>query len=96
MTNGSPSSDIGYKGAGARNDKPPIMDYDALRQETVAFAYEIGDPAAYRDHSFLSLYLIDEDAFRRSFARMERNLERDPIPCVSCYLLLWGTASYDT
>ena len=43
------------------------------------------------NHAFSSLLLIDEDAFARGMARLEADLARGPIPCVSPYTLIWGT-----
>ena len=54
-------------------------------------AYELIDIRAYRERAFSSLLLIDDDAFGRGVARLEADLAREPIPCVSRYTLIWGT-----
>jgi ubiquinone/menaquinone biosynthesis C-methylase UbiE len=61
-------------------------------QETVAeFAYPLADIQVYRDRAFSCLHLIPTGAFERGIQRMEQDLRVGPIPCVSRYLLLWGT-----
>ena len=61
-------------------------------QETVAeFAYSLMDIQIYCDKAFSCLHLIPTEAFERGIQRMERDLRAGPIPCVSRYLLLWGT-----
>ena len=47
-------------------------------------------PPAYRDRAFSSLLLIDDEAFHRGIARLEADLERGPIPCVSLYTMIWA------
>jgi ubiquinone/menaquinone biosynthesis C-methylase UbiE len=54
--------------------------------------YDLDDIEAYRDRAFSSLHLIEDDAFRRGIARLEADLARGPIPCVSLYTIIWGTA----
>jgi SAM-dependent methyltransferase len=60
-------------------------------EHTVEFPYEVRDAQAYRDRAFSSLCLIGEEGWRRGLERMERDLQSGPIPCVSRYVLLWGT-----
>jgi len=61
-------------------------------QETVAeFAYSLTDIQSYRAKAFSCLHLIPTEAFERGIQRMEHDLLAGPIPCVSRYLLLWGT-----
>jgi len=55
--------------------------------------YELDDIQAYRDRAFSSLLLIDDEAFRRGIDRLEADLARDPIPCVSLYTMIWGAKS---
>jgi ubiquinone/menaquinone biosynthesis C-methylase UbiE len=83
---------------------PPIADLRAamtaagfvqLAEQQVEFGYALTDLSAYRDRAYSSLHLIDEAAFRRGLARMERDLRAGPIPCVSRYLLLWGVRPLD-
>jgi hypothetical protein len=57
----------------------------------VEFPYLLTDIQAYHDKAFSSLHLIAEEAFERGIERLERDLGTGPIPCVSRYLLLWGT-----
>jgi ubiquinone/menaquinone biosynthesis C-methylase UbiE len=52
--------------------------------------YNLDDIEAYRDRAFSSLLLIDDEAFRRGIGRLEADLARGPIPCVSLYTLIWG------
>ena len=54
--------------------------------------YDLDDIQAYRDRAFSSLLLIDEEAFRRGISRLEADLARGPIPCVSLYTMIWGSA----
>ena len=61
-------------------------------QETMAeFPYSLIDIRRYRDKAFSCLHLIPTEAFERGIQRMEQDLRAGPIPCVSRYLLLWGT-----
>lgn len=62
-----------------------------LHEQTVEFAYELRTAAAYRDKVFSGLRLISEDVFQRGLRRMEDDLAKGPIPCVSRYTLVWGT-----
>ena len=52
--------------------------------------YDLDDIQAYRDRAFSSLLLIDDEAFRRGINRLEADLARGPIPCVSLYTVIWG------
>ena len=54
--------------------------------------YDLDDIEPYRDRAFSSLLLIEEEAFRRGISRLEADLARGPIPCVSLYTMIWGTA----
>lgn len=79
---------------------PPIA---VLRQETaqagfgevsewmIEFAYQLTNAQAYRDKAFSALHLIPDEVFRQGLTRMEQDLRAGPIPCVSRYLMLWGT-----
>ena len=62
-----------------------------MAKATVEFAYQLTDVQAYRDKAFSSLHLLPQAAFERGIARMEKDLSQGPIPCVSRYVLLWGT-----
>jgi ubiquinone/menaquinone biosynthesis C-methylase UbiE len=63
------------------------------RAAHVARDYDLADFQAYRERAFSSLLLIDDDAFARGIARLESELARGPIPCVSLYTLIWGVSS---
>jgi ubiquinone/menaquinone biosynthesis C-methylase UbiE len=58
----------------------------------VSLDYVLDDIQAYRDRAFSSLVLIEEEAFRRGISRLEADLARGPIPCVSLYTLIWAQA----
>lgn len=64
--------------------------FAAVRLMETAREYDIADIAPYRERTFSSLVLLDEDAFRRGIERMERDLARGPIPALSLYTLIWG------
>ena len=61
------------------------------RLTQVDHAYKLEDVQAYRDRAFSSLHLIEEEAFRRGIARLETDLLRGPLPCISLYTMIWGT-----
>ncbi len=65
--------------------------FQAIGEEMVEFPYQLKDVEAYRDRVFSSLHLISQADFRRGLDRMEKELVKGPIKCVSRYLLLWGT-----
>ena len=52
--------------------------------------YVLDDIQAYRDRAFSSLLLIEEEAFRRGISRLEADLARGPVACVSLYTMIWG------
>lgn len=54
------------------------------------FPYKLTDLSGYRSKVFSSLLLISDGAFKRGLKRMEEDLAKGPIPCVSRYSLLWG------
>jgi ubiquinone/menaquinone biosynthesis C-methylase UbiE len=62
-----------------------------IEEHEVEFPYSLADSQIYRDKAFSSLHLISPDAFERGIQRMEEDLKKGPIPCVSRYVLLWGT-----
>jgi ubiquinone/menaquinone biosynthesis C-methylase UbiE len=64
----------------------------APRLVQVSHDYELEDVQAYRDRAFSSLHVIDEEAFRRGISRLESDLARGPIPCVSLYTVIWGAS----
>jgi ubiquinone/menaquinone biosynthesis C-methylase UbiE len=55
--------------------------------------YDLTDIQAYRERAFSSLLLIDDDEFQRGIERLEADLAHGPIPCISRYTIIWGTAS---
>jgi ubiquinone/menaquinone biosynthesis C-methylase UbiE len=57
--------------------------------------YDLEDIQAYRDRAFSSLLLIEDEAFRRGIGRLEADLARGPIPCVSLYTMIWGEVPVD-
>ena len=62
-----------------------------LDEQTVEFPYELRTAAPYREKVFSGLRLISEEAFQRGLRRLEEDLAKAPIPCVSRYTLVWGT-----
>ncbi|HWU39545.1 MAG TPA: methyltransferase domain-containing protein [Candidatus Acidoferrum sp.] len=60
----------------------------------VESAYSLEDIGSVRDKAFSSLHLISPEAFARGLARLEQDLRRGPIPCVSRYVMLWGRKSH--
>ena len=65
--------------------------FTAPRQTHASREYDLVDIQGYRERAFSSLLLIAEDAFQQGIARLEADLTRGPIPCLSLYTLLWGT-----
>jgi SAM-dependent methyltransferase len=61
----------------------------------VSHDYLLDDIQAYRDRAFSSLLLIEGEAFRRGIGRLEADLARGPIPCVSLYTMIWGAVPGD-
>ena len=66
--------------------------FAGLREELITSPFMLETAAPYRDKAHSCLYHIDDAAFARGLARLEADLSAGPIPCVSRYLLLWGTA----
>jgi ubiquinone/menaquinone biosynthesis C-methylase UbiE len=64
----------------------------APRRVQVSHEYDLDDTQAYRDRAFSSLLLIEEEAFRRGIRRLEADLRRGPIPCLSLYTVIWGVS----
>jgi ubiquinone/menaquinone biosynthesis C-methylase UbiE len=61
------------------------------RASAVEHDYDLVESQAYRDRAFSSLQLIDDAAFARGIARLETDLARGPIRCLSLYTVLWGS-----
>jgi ubiquinone/menaquinone biosynthesis C-methylase UbiE len=62
-----------------------------LVETQVEVAFSLADAQAFRRKAYSSLHLISEEAFQRGLRRMEADLERGPISCISYYVLLWGS-----
>jgi hypothetical protein len=58
----------------------------------VSHDYDLDDIEAYLNRAFSSLLLIEEEAFRDGICRLEADLARGPIPCISLYTIIWGVA----
>ncbi|MCA9880215.1 MAG: class I SAM-dependent methyltransferase, partial [Thermomicrobiales bacterium] len=56
----------------------------------VELEYPLTEARGYRERAYSSLLLIEEDAFQRGLARLERDLAAGPIPALSLYTLVWG------
>jgi ubiquinone/menaquinone biosynthesis C-methylase UbiE len=78
---------------------PSIPDLTALMEqagfigileEQVEFPYDLTDAAPFREKAFSSLHLLSPEAFEAGLARLEADLRKGPIPCISRYALLWG------
>ena len=65
--------------------------FGEISQTMVEYFSQLTDARAYRDKAFSCLQLIGKEAFQRGIDRMEQDLYAGPIPCVSRYLLIWGT-----
>lgn len=61
-----------------------------IREETTEYYYYLEDISAYREKSFSSLNLISKESFERGIRKMEEDLKKGPIPCVSRFAMLWG------
>jgi SAM-dependent methyltransferase len=66
------------------------MGFGKIDERMVELPYLLTDIQAYREKTFSTLHLIPEPAFRRGIERMEQDLSRGPIPCVSRYTMVWG------
>ncbi len=82
-----------YPSIDALRDELTAAGFESLRERVTERSYEITDAAAYRDKVYSSLIYISDDAFRRGLERLEADLRRGPVQCVSRYLLLWGKKS---
>jgi len=65
--------------------------FSESRLAHVDFAYDLEELQPYRDRAFSSLLFVDDEAFRQGISRMEADLARGPIPCLSLYSIIWGT-----
>lgn len=64
--------------------------FNNIKEEMTEYYYYLTDIGAYREKSFSSLNLISEEAFRKGIEKMEEDLKKGPIPCVSRFTMLWG------
>jgi ubiquinone/menaquinone biosynthesis C-methylase UbiE len=64
---------------------------ERLVEHQVEFSYDLTDAQAYQDKAFSSLHLIPDGAWKRGLERLESDLRSRPVPCVSRYVLLWGS-----
>jgi len=64
--------------------------FHSLHETAVEFSYSLHDIQIYRDKAFSCLHLISAEAFERGCRRMEQDLQKGPVACVSRYVLLWG------
>lgn len=64
--------------------------FDEIRCQAVKFSFEITDIQDFRARAYSCLHLISEQGYQQGIERMERDLERSPIPWVSQYQLIWG------
>jgi SAM-dependent methyltransferase len=86
------AADLGrYPAIGALEEAMRQAGFGGLTREPVEFPYELTDLGPYRERAFSCLRLIGDDAFRAGLERMEQDLAKGPIPCVSRYELVWGT-----
>lgn len=65
--------------------------FTSIVEDTVEFHYQLRDAAPYRNKAFSSLHLISEDAFRAGIERLERDLAKGPLDCLTLYTVIWGT-----
>lgn len=63
--------------------------------ETVEHGYTVTGIEPYRARAFSALRLIDDDAFARGLAGLERDLARGEVRCVSRYVMLWASKPND-
>ena len=66
-------------------------EFNEIVEDVVRFGYELNDIQAYRSKAFSVSRLISEEAFQHGIQRMEGDLRKGRISCVSSYLQLWGT-----
>jgi ubiquinone/menaquinone biosynthesis C-methylase UbiE len=64
--------------------------FKSIREKMVEHYYQLEDIQAYKNKVFSSLNLISEEAFQRGINRMEEDLKKGPIQCVSRFSLVWG------
>lgn len=62
--------------------------FESIDERMVENFYELEDAAAYRAKAFSALKLLSDEAFAKGIGRLEADLRRGPIQCVSRYVLL--------
>ena len=67
-----------------------FVDLAEVNVESAYALTSLTDLGPYRAKAYSALHLISEDAFQRSIAQMERDVQLGPIPCVSRYVMVWG------
>jgi ubiquinone/menaquinone biosynthesis C-methylase UbiE len=80
-----------YAGIDSLREMMALAGFNAIGATRVEHAFSTTDIQAFRDKAFSCLHLIPKDAFERGIRRMEDDLRKGPIPCVSQYVMLWGT-----
>jgi SAM-dependent methyltransferase len=65
--------------------------FRAVGATTVELASTTTTIQMYRDQAFSALHVIPKEAFDRGIRRMEEALRHGPIPCVSRYVMVWGS-----
>lgn len=64
--------------------------FSDVTSERVATPYHVTSSKPYRDKAFSELHLISQEAHERGLTRLERDLQRGPIPAVDRRVLVWG------
>lgn len=70
-----------------------VAGFRNIAEELVEFSYPLTDIAPFRAKAFSCLRLIPEETFQKGISRMEQDLAKGPVPCVSRYVMVWGTKS---
>ena len=65
--------------------------FEHVTAETVEHGYPLTGIEPYRSRAFSALRLIDDEAFARGLARLETDLSRGEVRCVSRYVMLWAS-----
>ena len=61
-----------------------------ITAEDVEHGYDLTRIEPYRTRAFSALRLIDDEAFARGLARLENDLVRGAVRCVTRYVMLWS------
>lgn len=64
--------------------------FSEIHTTHVELEYPLTEARGYRERAYSSLLIIEDDAFQRGLARLERDLVAGPIPALSLYTLVWG------